>query len=76
MADEIDAANELADREREAQAKVKRVAPSMQPTGCCQNPNCELELDPNPDGSMSPRLFCDDKCAREFQQIIERKTPR
>lgn len=68
MADAADSAGEVNELMLQSQldaqaaraAGTKRVAP----TGCCQNRNC---LDEFPPGDQ--RLFCDSRCAAEYERL-------
>ncbi|MNR71705.1 hypothetical protein D3C71_23830 [compost metagenome] len=81
MADEIDLANEQAERFLKQSLANRSTGPKLQPCGHCQNPNCELPFDAaGKDGEgheideqgirIDAKLFCDKTCADEYTELL------
>lgn len=68
MADEFDRASELEQLATEyaiqAQLRVSRETPKVEPEGYCLNPLCGEDFDEG-----SPRIYCNADCEREHRRI-------
>lgn len=74
MADEIDQANDQAERWlNQALASTRNTAPKLSPRGSCHY--CEAEFDPK-DPDFSRKLFCDNDCAHDHEQEQRLKNRR
>lgn len=66
MADEVDLANEQAERWlHQSLANLATKAPGLSPKGSCHY--CEEEFDPL-DPNFQKKLFCDAECAHDFEE--------
>lgn len=61
MADEIDIANKQVELELTRHRSFRKDEDVLAPTGYCQNPLCELDID-------EPKIFCDGACATEYER--------
>lgn len=74
MADEVDIANEQADRWlHQSLATLAAQAPGLKPKGCCHY--CEEPFDPA-DPNFAKKLFCDSECAHGHSEEIRLKKLR
>lgn len=71
MADDFDRASDAEMRDRElllkAHSALSALVTRMAPSGECHNPLCGEPFHPD-----SPKLFCDDKCAKQHS-LYKRK---
>lgn len=67
MPDEIDSANETAELfTQSAVNNSRRKTKALTPAGYCLCESCALEFDKS-DPEYSRKLFCDAKCARQYE---------
>jgi hypothetical protein len=65
MADEIDLANEQAERWLKQSLAARAGGPTLPPKGSCHY--CEAEFDPA-DPNAGKKLFCDADCAKDYEE--------
>jgi hypothetical protein len=73
MADEIDQANEQAERWLNQALTNRSAEPKLQPKGSCHY--CEADFD-KADPDFAKKLFCDSDCSKDYEEEKRLKSRR